>query len=44
LQRAAQRARELAKQTGTVIVISRNDVVEHIRPDPMVKDKRWEQI
>ncbi len=34
LQRAAQRARELAARTGTAIVISRNRVIEHIRPAP----------
>lgn len=34
LQRAAQRARELAIQTGTAIVVSRNGVIEHIRPQP----------
>jgi hypothetical protein len=32
MRRAAQRARELAMQTGTAIVVSRNGVVEHIRP------------
>ncbi len=32
LQRAALRARELAAQTGTAIVISRNGVIEHIMP------------
>ncbi|WP_374262448.1 hypothetical protein [Zoogloea sp.] len=33
LQRAAQRARELARQTGTAIVVSRRGVIETIRPD-----------
>jgi len=33
LLRAAQRARALAAQTGTAIVVSRNGVIEHIRPD-----------
>jgi hypothetical protein len=32
LQRAAQRARELAARTGTAIVITRHGVIEHIRP------------
>ena len=32
LQRAAQRARELARQTGTAIVVSRGGVIETIRP------------
>jgi hypothetical protein len=34
LLRAAQRARALAIQTGTAIVVSRNGVIEHIRPEP----------
>ncbi len=33
MQRAAQRARELAIRTGTAIVISRLGVLEQIRPD-----------
>lgn len=33
MQRAARRARELAAQTGTAIVISRNGIIEHIRPE-----------
>jgi hypothetical protein len=32
MQRAARRARELAAQTGTAIVISHNGVIEHIHP------------
>lgn len=32
MQRAARRARELAAQTGTAIVVSRDGVIEHIRP------------
>ena len=32
LQRAARRARELAAQTGTALVVERNGVVEHIYP------------
>lgn len=34
LERAAQRAREIAAQTGTAIVISRKGVIEHIYPTP----------
>ena len=33
LQRAAQRARDLAKATGTTIVVSRDGVIEHLRPE-----------
>ncbi|MFZ6845550.1 hypothetical protein [Undibacterium sp. RuTC16W] len=32
MQRAAQRAQDLAKATGTAIVISRNGVIEHLAP------------
>ncbi|WP_322629024.1 hypothetical protein [Halothiobacillus sp.] len=32
MQRAAQRARELAAQTGTAIVISQHGVIEQITP------------
>jgi hypothetical protein len=43
MQRAARRARELAAQTGTAIVISHNGVIEYIRPPqeavaPFVQD------
>lgn len=34
MQRAARRARELAAQTGTAIVVCLNGVIEHIRPEP----------
>lgn len=34
LQRAAQRARELAMQTGTELIVSRNGVIERIQPQP----------
>jgi hypothetical protein len=34
LRRAAQRARELAAQTCTAIVVSHDGVIEHIRPQP----------
>ncbi|MEO8410239.1 MAG: hypothetical protein ABI478_06680 [Propionivibrio sp.] len=32
LRRAAKRAREIAAQTGTAVVVSRNGVIEHLRP------------
>lgn len=32
MQRAAQRARELAAQTGTAIVVSHHGVIEYIHP------------
>jgi len=35
LRRAAQRAREVAWQTGTAIVISRQGVIEHLQPEPV---------
>ena len=34
LRRAAQRAREVARQTGTAIVVSRQGVIEHLQPEP----------
>jgi hypothetical protein len=34
MHRAAQRARELAAQTGTAIVVSHDGVIEYIRPRP----------
>lgn len=34
LRRAAQRARELAAQTGTALVVSRDGVIELIHPEP----------
>lgn len=34
IQRAAQRARELAAQTGTELIVSRDGVIERIRPQP----------
>lgn len=33
MQRAALRAREIARQTGTLLVVSRNGVVEWLEPD-----------
>jgi hypothetical protein len=32
LQRAAQRANDVAQSTGTTIVVSRNGVIEHLTP------------
>jgi hypothetical protein len=32
VQRAARRAREVAAQTGTALVVERNGVLEHIYP------------
>ena len=32
MQRAARRARELAAQTGTAIVVSQDGVIEYIHP------------
>lgn len=34
MQRAAQRARELAVKTGTAIVISRDGIIEYLSPTP----------
>ena len=34
LERAAHRAREIAEKTGTAIVISRNGVLEYLKPQP----------
>jgi len=33
IERAARSARDLARRTGTLIVISRNGVIEHLDPD-----------
>lgn len=33
MQRAALRARALAKATGTTIVVSHNGVIEHLKPE-----------
>ena len=32
MQRAAQRARDLAEATGTLIVVSHEGVIEHLKP------------
>ena len=34
IQRAAQRAHDLAKATGTTIVISHDGVITHMKPEP----------
>lgn len=39
MQRAAKRAQELAKATGTSIVISRNGVIQHITPQAQETSK-----
>jgi nitrate/TMAO reductase-like tetraheme cytochrome c subunit len=33
LQRAAQRAHDLAKATGTTIVVSHHGIIEHLKPE-----------
>lgn len=33
LKRAGLRAREIARRTGTAIVINRNGVIEHVKPE-----------
>ena len=38
MQRAALRAREIARQTGTFLVVSRNGVVELLEPDALALD------
>lgn len=40
LRRAALRARELARQTQTPLVIWRNGRVEHLRADEPARDER----
>lgn len=35
LERAAKRAHELARATGTFIVVSRNGVIEHLTPEAL---------
>ncbi len=35
LQRAAQRAREVAAQTGTELIVSRNGVMTRVKPMPV---------
>jgi hypothetical protein len=38
LQRAALRARQIAAQTGTAVVVMRNGVLEHIYPQAVHTD------
>jgi hypothetical protein len=38
MQRAALRAREIARQTGTFLVVSRNGIIELIEPDAQTLD------
>ena len=33
MRRAAQRARELAQQTGTAIVVSHDGIIEYLKPE-----------
>jgi hypothetical protein len=33
LQRAAQRAHDVARATGTMVVVSRDGVIEHLKPE-----------
>ena len=44
LRRAAQRARDIAQQTGTSLVVSRNGVLEYIKPDQMQVPKVQEPL
>jgi hypothetical protein len=36
IHRATQRAHDVAKATGTSIVVSRDGVIEHLKPRPQV--------
>lgn len=40
LQRAAQRAREIAAQTGTAIVVTKDGVLQHVYPHPPATAER----
>ena len=42
LLRAAQRARQLAAQTGTAVVVMRDGVLEHIYPQSTVANRAQE--
>ncbi len=44
LQRAAQRARELAAQTGTELIVSRGGVVEYIKPLPDTAEPQVQEL
>lgn len=43
LQRAAQRARELAAQTGTELIVSRQGVVERVAPLPQAASRQVQE-
>ena len=43
LQRAARRARELAMQTGTAIVVSHGGVIEQIPPGPAEPEQQVQE-
>jgi hypothetical protein len=38
---APRSAREVAVQTGTDLVVTRNGVLEHIKPQPTPTRRRW---
>ena len=44
LQRAARRAHELAHQTGTAVVISRDGVVQYVQPKPSLPATLAQQV
>jgi hypothetical protein len=44
LRRAAQRARELAIQTGTSLVVSHDGVIRHIQPQPEPTSPRVQDL
>lgn len=39
MERAAKRARDLAVRTGTPIVVSRNGVIEYVKPESEKVDR-----
>jgi len=43
LQRAAVRARQIAAQTGTALVVVRNGVLEHVYPQPETTTTRVQE-
>ena len=43
LKRAAQRARDIAIQTGTGIVVSENGVLRHISAQELIRERELEQ-
>ena len=43
LLRAAQRARDIARSTGTMLVIRRNGVLEHLEPGSMGAEQAVQQ-